>query len=478
MSLTLDQLLPDQDRTKWLGKLLLGAQGVSSVAKPSGLGSGTLALTGASQVIASLVVNITTAGELGAAAFTVSTDGGGTFTSPATIPGSGTVVLAGTGVSLQFSTGPSGGGTSFVIGDSFTADLTTPNLPVSQWQAGSTALTLLEVFADAAAELGRTVKAIAKGGFARTAVGPWLDLVALNVYNLTRNPGIVSHRTLRITDTGGVGPVTLTAGELWVGTPGGLRWTNTAGGSVPLNASLDLDFAAEQVGALYNVGAGAITTFFTSFPGLTVSDPGGVATITTAGQDTEGDPSLLTRCISRWPSLGVSTPNENYDLWAKTASGNVTRTKVRPSPTVPGQVELYLAGAAGAVDGATVAAVNAYVQMRLGTCISALVQSAAAVSLNITATVYCFTGYAAAVSKAIAQNLAGLVGGGTDTFGELLPPVPIGGTLYLNQIIEQLQTPIGVRNVVVSVPSADTVLTATQVLGPGAYTITITEVSS
>jgi uncharacterized phage protein gp47/JayE len=480
MGLSLAQLIPSTalDRVAWLGKLLLGYQGLGFPYRPAGNGSGTMSASGVSSVIETVSIKITTAGEPGTAQYALSTDGI-SYGIPTSMPSNGTVVLSGTGVTLQFAAGPSGGGTSFVVGDIFSVDLSTPTLPVSSWQPGSTPLTITQVFADAIAELGRTVASIAKGGFVRYATGPWLDLVATNVYNLVRGTGVVGHRTLRLTDIAGVGPITLLSNSLWVGTPGGLRWTNTAGVTIPLAGAglghVDVDFAAETFGALYNVGGGLITTFFTSLPGVSVSDPAGVATITTAGQDAESDASLAARCLARWPSLGVAAPNENYDLWAKSASPNVTRTKIRASLTIPGQVEVYLAGAAGAVDGATVTAVNAYIQMRLGVTTTALVQSATAVPQNITATVYCDIGSSASVAAAISQNLTALIVGGVDVLGEMLPPVNIGGTLFVNQVIEQLETPQGVWNSTLAVPAAPVALGATSVMGLGTFAITLVE---
>src|SRR5687768_2668788 len=108
MALTLADLMAPRDVSAWTAQLLAALQGLGYV-KQTGTGSGRLSLTGVATVTRTLTVEISTGGELGTAAFRWSLaqeDGTTTTGGPITVPGGGSYVLPGTGVTLVFSGGP------------------------------------------------------------------------------------------------------------------------------------------------------------------------------------------------------------------------------------------------------------------------------------------------------------------------------------------------------------------------------------
>jgi hypothetical protein len=155
--------------------------------------------------------------------------------------------------------------------------------------------------------------------------------------------------------------------------------------------------------------------------------------ISSSGTDEETDEALRARCKARWPSLGVAPTVDVYDLWARTASPTITKTRAVPSPTIPGQVDLYLATAAGVTPGADVTAVADYVAAREPLTMTSNVQSACVGAIAVQATLYVENGRQGTAAVEAEAALEALVAG-----------LDIGGTLYLSELSAALTTPAGV----------------------------------
>lgn len=464
MSLTFDQLVKDKTRVELRDQLLLAMQGVGYVTKV-GPGEGWLDVAGVAQDDLEVVIKITVAGGLGTAEFQYSVDGGASFNgSDIAIPGGGSYTLPSSGVDLVFTNGPGEADNSFYVNDTFSFTLSTPTLPITSWHEGSTALTIIEKDAEANEDFALTIKRIGKGGFLLEAEDQWLDLLLLNMYNLRRNGGQVAKHTVRLTDAGNQGPTSITPGEVVVATGSGLRFSNSTSGTLTLGGTLDLTFDAERKGTAYNVGLGAINTLLTSLPGVTVTNPdlGSGSSITQQGTNPETNASAIQRAEARWPELGASPNTDVWVKWAKEADTSVTRAKARASSTVPGQVDVIIAGPGGALSGGIVATVQAYLDSRAILGQTPLVVSATALNFDVQATIYVKAGHSAAALAQATANLTALFQGGLNSANETLEGYDIGdGTdkVYLNQIIEQLQLAAYVRNVVMITPVADTIIT-------------------
>jgi uncharacterized phage protein gp47/JayE len=461
---TLSALLKSPTKDDLRASLLRQLQGVGFTSLV-GFSPGTVTLSGVPTAEYDVRVKLIASGNLGAATFQYSTDGGLTYSSTSTVPSGGTFAMGGTSLSLVFANSADTTVTSFIAGDVFRVQTRLPTLPSTSWQTGSVPLTLVENDAAVMEDLYALVTAVASGGLLETSAGPWLDLLASQVYQLTRNAGVLTIGTVTLTAAAGAGPYTIVDGQLWFAASNGLRYVSSGSYTLPLGGSVSVTVRAEAPSAAYNVGNGTITTLITALAGVTVAnpDPGTGTWITTQGANVETDLALRARCRARWPTLGTGTPSVAYALWARTADPSITRTRVRVSSTVAGQVEVYLAGSSGPVGAPAVTNATNYIAPRVPLCVTALVQSAAAVAVTVTATVYVKTALLSTATAQCTSNLTALFSGGTSNLGEVLPGIDIGGTVYLSAIIEQLMQADGVRNVVVTTPATDTALTATQV---------------
>lgn len=315
--------------------------------------------------------------------------------------------------------------------------------PVTTWQPGDMARTLLQLYAEGFADAGALLVAIASGGFVALSAGDWLTLCAKQVYGLDRTPALFTEGACVLAATATSSGYTIVPGQLVAVSASGLRFFNTTGGNLAAGGTLSLTFQAETAGSAYNVSVGSITALATPLPGVTVSNPtiGTTGTwITSLGTDEETDASLEARCEARWPSLALVPTVDVFDLWAKAASAQVTRTKPLTDGAVAGQVDLYLAGSSGGVDAATVTAVQAYVDARILLTSTCVVASAVTEAIEVQATLYVRAGYEA-TAQAAAQVAVEAYISGSD----------INGTIYESDVVADLQNPTGVRNVTVEV---------------------------
>jgi len=424
MALTLTQLLAAPTVDQWRTLLLGALQGLSPVVAGgtaagnviSGTGSITLSGTPGAAYPKS-IIKIVTAGELGTGAFQYSLDGGVTYSSTVTIPSApGTYALGATGVTVTFASGPVGTGTSFTVGDTFSFALAAPSLQVTVWTASGALRQLVEIEAQSLASLSPQQAALAAAGLTTSATGSWAVLLAKQFYGLDPFPAAATAGQVTITDAQSAGPFTITAGQMTFASTGGLLYTNTSGGTLTKGGTLNLQVQALTPGAAYNVGNGTITTIAGgTLPGVTVNnpDPGSGTWITSQGADAETGAALMLRCQQRWPALGTSATASTYDLWAKSAevaashSATITKTLVIVDPTTAGQVDIYLAGASGAVGGPAVTDAQNYINARVTLTATTLIQAATNVVLTLAGTVNYFAAKTtlAAVQAAVSTAL-------------------------------------------------------------------------
>ncbi len=472
MALTLAQLVAAKTAAQLRAQLLAGLAGIGIVTRTAS-GTGSLSVNGAPTASYSVQIQIITGGEPGVATYSYSLDGGATFGATLTTPASGSAALGTTGASVSFVAGPTGSGSSFVAGDFYFFSLSSPTFPTTAWQPGSAPLTLLDVDAQELADLSTLISLVAMGGYVTNqpgvtgASGPWLDLAGQALYGLTRNPSIATVGIVTLTDAGGAGPFNIAAGQIWVASTASLstayplRYLCTTGGTLPKNGTLVISVAAEKPGAAYNVGAAAITTMLTSLPGVTVTNASNW--ITTNGTDPESDLAYSTHCMGRWPSIGVGATAATYDYWARTASAEVTRTKVVADGVTGGQVDIWVAGTAGPVSGGALTAVQNYVAARLPVGSTQNTVNATGLAIAIGGTVNIASAYLTAAQAQIATNLSALI-----------LATGIGAILYLSAVSAAIGKVTGVRNITgltINTVAADLSLTSAQVGTVGNHTL-------
>jgi uncharacterized phage protein gp47/JayE len=468
MPASLTDLVATKTSAEFLRQILAALQGIGHTQRLVGSGLGAIYGSGVPSGALSLRVLIATSGGLGAGTFQVSLNGGLSYGSAVTIPSSGLYVVAGTGVSLSFDVSNAASVENpYVSGDTYAIELTVTTVPVSAWQPGSLPLTLLQTDADVDADFSQLVQAVAKGGFVTLATKDWLDLVALNVYALTRTLATTTQGVVTFTAASGVGPYSLLAGDRTVATASGLQFVTTSGGTLTGGGTLQVTVEAASPGAAYNVGNATITQLLTPLAGVTVNnpDPGGGSWVTSYGTDTESDSSLVQRCKDRWPSMGVGATKEAYDAWARAASSSITRTNPYPDASTPGQVDVVVAGPSGPVAGGVVTLAQNYINARLPLGITAVVVSASAHVVTVAATVYVQAAYLVLAQQQCPANVE-----------TLIAETDLGGAVYPSELITALSSPTGVTRVVLTSPAGDEVLTASEVATLSGPTLTFVAV--
>lgn len=314
MALSFNQLVSPQSQAEWLQTLLTALQGVGPVLQGSApgtnqlFGTGIVSVQGPAQAASNVVVRIASSGNAassGAAAFQYSVDGGLTFYPAGTSIGMNTIgpgftyVIAGINVTLTFENGAyttaGSGGNSFVQGETYSFQCTTPTFPVTNWPSVGVANALTQVDAQALADLNILVANAIAGGFTQSWINPplvngvptpppdgWLDLLAQNFYNLTRDPALQMQGFCTLTAAATSGPFTILPGQIFASTGNGqFIFTNLTGGTLAKGGTLKLLFQAVNPGASYNqvtsynVGSSGfwVTSLLTPLAGVTITNP-------------------------------------------------------------------------------------------------------------------------------------------------------------------------------------------------------------
>ena len=136
-----------------------------------------------------------------------------------------------------------------------------PPLPVTAYQPGSVALTLIDADCDALADVHATVAQLGASAFMGEATGDWLTLRAKSTFDLDRILATYTRGTVTLACTALAGPETITPGALVITTPSGLlyRSTNAANVVVPNNGNVTIPIRAEAAGTDYNVSLAGAT---------------------------------------------------------------------------------------------------------------------------------------------------------------------------------------------------------------------------
>jgi len=329
------------------------------------------------------------------------------------------------------------------------ARLEDAEFPVTDWEDGGVARTLIEMDAEESRMYSEAQVEVAKAGFLSTATGNWLTLYAREVYGLTRYPATYAEGTERLTCAAGEGPYTILPGQLWF-TDGVRRYWNTTGGTLASGGTLDVTIRAESPGADYNVSIGTITTLVTTLVGVTCTniDNGSGTWATTQGTDEETDTLIKQRCRSRWAVLGIGANVDWYVYYCRNEhpyAAQVTRVRVDIDPYGNGNVIVTIAGPDGELIPTVVNTVNSWIQARKPLCTSVTVQSAANQLIDLTGVIYAVAGYGSVAKAAALAELA-----------VYLRTLSMGDTAYLTQIVDALQYDTAkVRNVALVAPVAD-----------------------
>lgn len=302
--IALADLIQPQGVAYWREQLLQSLQGIGYLTQASPTiqieGTGTVTPTGPATQNASVVVEISTEGDVGTAFFELSLDGGASWSDPILVPTgatttSGSYYIAQLGVTLTFTNGtyksPKQTG-YFVEGETYSFDTSTPTFPISNWEPIAPSWNLILADAIALSDLSLTEAQVTAGGYTQSWITPppwgappdgYCDLLSQNFYNRSRIPGAYTTGIVVLANAGTAARTIVPQGMLFQ-TAAGQQFTNTTGGSLAGGGTLAVTVQAVDVGAAYNnvptyvtplfPGGNYLTTIVSpTLPGVTVTNP-------------------------------------------------------------------------------------------------------------------------------------------------------------------------------------------------------------
>lgn len=346
-------------------------------------------------------------------------------------------------------------------------------VPVTSWRSGDPTLSTYHFLATILSELEGTMGEFVRAGFLSTATGDWLVVYASEVYGVESEEGSYASGTITLVNEGGgyhpieIGQITFRSSVT------GKTYTNTSADVLEsgVGETVTLDWTADEVGTDSSVAADEIDEIVSGPLEVAIQSSGAGS-----GVDAWSDEDLRAQCTA---SLGALSPNGPADAYAYVArnselTGVTGITKARAvGDTDTGDVTVYLAGPDGDVTGSLVtAAETAIAQWALPLCITPTVQSAAAVSVPVTITVYVRAEVSATDEQIEAASEAKLEA--------MIAALAIGGNegfLHRSLITSEVMSafPGYIYNVAIAAPAADVALDDDEVAELGAVTITVVQ---
>lgn len=334
--------------------------------------------------------------------------------------------------------------------------------PTAAWDAFALPRVVTEYTSRYLADKSALIAAIAKGGFLDLAEGAWLDLLAASLYVETRKPAVFAQGIVTFTDAQFQGPITFTAGAVWVGNTGRTRRfkaiaSPSGNWTLPYGGTLDLLVEAEEGGADWNVGSGELVEVLTpAGSGIVVTNPPGTngSWLTQQGADVESDPALRQRCRDKWATIGSGSNDAAYRYWATSTAAEVTRVKVSGDPD-SGTVTMVIAGPTGPVSTDARDAVDARVTAARPLCIRTLVFNATGYPVPLSGVLRLRAG-----APPVATLQAAL-----DAVNAYARESDIGGVVYRSRLIAALHV-AGVRSVELASPAGDIALASDRTFSP------------
>lgn len=366
---------------------------------------------------------------------------------------------------------------------------TSIGLPVSSWRTGDPTRSLYKYLAVKLATTDTTVANLARSAYLSALVAAakagddaardWLKITALEVYGVEVQEATYASGQITLFNAGGgfypVEPNDLTfkssiTGKTYHNTSGPRDTNGNPVAAITAGSTVVFDFEADEAGSDSTVAEDEIDQMVTTLLGVEIT------TNTAAVANDEQSPeSIEEQCKD---SLGALSPNGPLDVYRyvarnSTLTGITTITRAFSVDNENGTVTVYIAGASGTVSGGDVTAVqDALDRWATPNCVTATATSASGVTFNIDTTVAYsgsldHTALVAAITSAIAAALAAIdIGGDPLTSGQK--------GVSLDTIVAAIRGIAGVTSVSMTTPSANTVLTASQV--PVLGTVSVTEV--
>ncbi len=345
-------------------------------------------------------------------------------------------------------------------------------LPVTSWRSGDPTRSLYHYLAEKLATLDTVQATHVKNGWLSSAVADanesgtseWLKILALEVYGVTATEATYATPTVTVTNTGG-GFYVVDAGDLtFKASALDKTYHNTTAGTLSAAATVTFDLVADEAGSDSTVGVDEVDELVTTLLGVVVD-----SSTAAVANDEQAPDAIAEQCRATLGALSPDGPPDAYEYVVRNAEltgvTDITKAKSTGDSTT-GIVTVYVAGPSGPVAGASVTAAQAAINIwATPLTITATVANATGVTINVTATV------SGEDIPADADDLC------TTALEALFATFNIGETVPTSAIIATIHTTMvdeGATDVIVTLtlPAANTTMTASQVAALGAVTIT------
>lgn len=342
--------------------------------------------------------------------------------------------------------------------------------PATAWDSGSAGPVFANTEAQAIASLGQALKSIVAGGYlplpgqpSSGAAGAWLDLLGQQIFRSPRSLATFTKGSVLLTDVANAGPFDINPNGMTCEDPSRtylFQSTNPEVLTLPLGGTLVVPAQAMAAGAGYNLANGGISILLTSLAGVTVANPalGSTGTwITSVGTNDETDAFYAQRLANKWAILGSGSNTGAYYYNATTPSVTGSTEVVQCAVfSSGGAVTIVVSGATGPISSAGLALVNAAIQAKRPLTVPVTVINGVPSNTPFTGNVF-VDGQHDPIATLAAVQVA---------ISGLLQTIPMGGTLYVDQVIAVVMGVPGVYNLTLLSPASTVTLSSTGVLTP------------
>lgn len=304
--------------------------------------------------------------------------------------------------------------------ETFLTILETLGIGARSWRKGGVARTILRVVAKSYVGFALVMAEAVRSGFLESARGPWLTLLARNVFDVARVEATFASGQIQLTNTGG-GVYSQNADTvrfLWLDR--GKAYTNVAAFTLNALETKLIDIRAVEVGNASSAPPGAIDTLETNLPGVVVSNPESVV-----GSDEESDEELRAACRAKLGAISVRGPRGAYAYAVTRATRldgspvDINRYSISPSSST-GTVTVTVASPSGAPAPSDMDRIREKIEeVARPDSVTAIVQAASEVPVTRTLTVW-----ARRVEGISAADIEGFVG---DALVAAIAEYPVGG---------------------------------------------------
>jgi hypothetical protein len=225
-------------------------------------------------------------------------------------------------------------------------------ISTTDWKVGGPTRTMIAITAIVIAALSVLVSLIAAGGFLSTSNGPWLEVLAREVYNVTKGQGTFAIGSIQASNASGFAYAG-GAGDLVVrNTTTTKTYASTGAWAIaPFAVGVDIPVKATEIGAASTSGPGSVTALVTALSGVTITNGTSIV-----GSDPPTDPVLKQECLDKTASLSPNGAPGAYRFVATTATrladgSSIGVTRVRLIPDGIFGIDAYFATAAGTLPG-------------------------------------------------------------------------------------------------------------------------------